>query len=89
MIVLGRDLIFQAVLASLPHTQACTDNDDTIITLQKKINIEGIRQTETETEEREKEEGGDRQADRERERGGRDKREIGGMRGRKRGEGAR
>ena len=36
-VVVGRDLIFQPVLTSLPYTQTCTHNSDTIITLQNII----------------------------------------------------
>ena len=40
MTVLGRGLIFQPVLASLPYTQTCTYNSDTIITLQNLLTVQ-------------------------------------------------
>ena len=40
MMVLGRGLIFQAVLASLPYTQTGTCYSDTIITLQNILTLQ-------------------------------------------------
>ena len=40
MAVLGRGLIFQPVLASLPYTQTCTYNSDNIITLQNILTLQ-------------------------------------------------
>ena len=39
MTVLGRGLIFQPVLASLPYTQTCAYNSDTVSTLQNITDI--------------------------------------------------
>ena len=45
MTVLGRSLIFQPVLTSLPYTQTCTyDNNDTIITLQNLLTLQVFHQ---------------------------------------------
>ena len=40
MTALGRGLIFQPVLASLPYTQTCTYNSDNIITLQNILTLQ-------------------------------------------------
>ena len=40
MTVLGSGLIFQLVLASLPYTQTCTYNSDSIVTLQTKLTLQ-------------------------------------------------
>ena len=47
--VLGRGLIFQPVLASLPYTQTCTYNNDTIITLQNILTLQIFHQTKKKT----------------------------------------
>ena len=39
--VLGRGLVFQPVLASLPYTQKCTYNSGNIITLQNILTLQG------------------------------------------------
>ena len=44
MTVLGRGLIFQPVLASLPYIQTCTYNNDTIITLQNILPLQIFHQ---------------------------------------------
>ena len=44
MIVLGCGLISQLVPISLPYTQTCTDNSDTIITLQKILTVQILHQ---------------------------------------------
>ena len=44
MTVLGHDLIFQPVLASLPYTQTCIYNNDTIITLQNVLTLQLFHQ---------------------------------------------
>ena len=44
MMVLGRGLIFQLVLISLPCTQTNTYNSDTIITLQNMLTVQIFHQ---------------------------------------------
>ena len=44
MTVLGRGLIFQPVLASLPDIQTCTYNNDTMITLQNILTLQIFHQ---------------------------------------------
>ena len=40
MTVLGHGQIFQPFLASLPYTQTCTHNNETIITLQNRLTLQ-------------------------------------------------
>ena len=59
MTVLGRGLIFQPVLASLPYTRTCTYNSDTIKPLQNILTVQIFHQ------EREREMRGERERERE------------------------